>query len=362
MAKQQAGELKKILVEGRAEASTLLVWDDPEALDALGWDEAFFSALDEGPIEENLVLVGHRAGAAVDAGWECRPVRAQPDLFAGQTDDSESLARYDGHVYVLGSHFGGKRGPLDPRRAFIARFPVSAARGLAKGEPLPLEIRRIAFKLHRVLNDELRAHGVALLPTGERSREVYIERTRSMGRKQGKHWAPDIHEQDFPINIEGLEFADDGSAWLGLRYPATNEGHPLIARVSGLPQLFGSLHHPLKLESLLVLRSIGSADVPAGVRALERNGAELHVLVGPAGDADRYGTIGADHPNTRRGACEHWCYGVPSRASGELRGERVRAFAPGGLAEGVTRTRSGAFVYAIDSRHHVELRLAPPGL
>jgi hypothetical protein len=39
-----------------------------------------------------------------------------------KTEDAESVARHDGWVYVFGSHFGGKGGPLQPKRGFVARF------------------------------------------------------------------------------------------------------------------------------------------------------------------------------------------------------------------------------------------------
>src|ERR671910_2621591 len=100
------------------EASDLSRVLRPEALERHGWDRAFVTVLDEAPAERSLALLVHAAGMPLDEGWEARRVRAVPNRAAGRTQDAEACAVRDGLVYVLGSQFGGKSGPLSARRSW----------------------------------------------------------------------------------------------------------------------------------------------------------------------------------------------------------------------------------------------------
>ncbi|HEY6558493.1 MAG TPA: hypothetical protein VI072_14525 [Polyangiaceae bacterium] len=350
--------LQRILLEG-AEASALERCGDAELLRTSGFDEAFWGALDEGPIEENLILVGHRAGAGEHEGWACQRLSVTPDFYRGRTDDAEGMARHGGHIYVLGSHFGGRKGPLDPRRAFIARFEESAARGALDGRSLNLAVRRTPFLIHRIVNDALQAASVELMPPGSDSRRAYIRATSKLGAKRNKQWAPQIADGDLPINVEGFDLLDDGRALLGLRFPCTAAGQPIILCVTGLPQLFEAASTPPSVESIYILEQAGSKEQPAGVRALHRKGRTLHVVSGPVTHEKRDEPLARDFPGTVERACEHWELDLPAPALVQhLRGKRLEEFDPGVLVEGLTQTAGGRFIYAVDSAKGIELQVA----
>jgi hypothetical protein len=355
---RENGNLQRILLEQGAEASALERCSDEELLRNTGFDEAFWGALDEGPVEKNLILVGHRAGADQGEGWACRKLTVTPDFYGGRTDDSEGMARYKGHIYVLGSHFGGRKGPLDPRRAFIARFEEASARDVLSGGALSLEVRRAPFLLHRLVNDALKASGVDLMAPGADSHRAYIDATRKVGARRGKQWAPEVSQEDVPINVEGFDILDDGRALLGLRFPCTARGQPIILCARGLCELFETPSSRPSLEAIYVLDEIGTKEQPAGVRALHRLGNTLHVVSGPVTHGNRNEPLARDFPGTTERACEHWAFELPTGSSvQDLKGKRLHEFASDVLVEGLTQTANGRFIYAIDSAQGIELQL-----
>jgi hypothetical protein len=351
--------LQRILLKEGAEASALERCDDDELLRNAGFDEAFWGALDEGPIEENLILVGHKAGTGEHEGWACQKLTVTPDFYRGRTDDAEGMARHGGYIYVLGSHFGGRKGPLDPRRAFIARFDEGSARGALDGSSVNLEVRRTPFLLHRIVNDALKAASIELMAPGSDSQRAYIRATCKLGAKRGKQWAPQIIDGDSPVNFEGFDLLEDGRALLGLRFPCTAEGKPIILCVRGLPQLFEAASTPPTVESVYVVEQSGSKEQPAGVRALHRKGSRLHVVTGPVTHEKRSEPLARDFPGTCERACEHWEFELPAEASVQkLHGNRLEAFEPGVLVEGLTQTAGGNFIYAVDCADGIELQFA----
>ena len=99
------------------EASDLCPVFDPAILERRGWDRAFVTVLDEAPVEGALVVLGHETGEEPGLGWHALRVQAGVNGSAGKTTDAESCARRDGMLYVLGSQFGKKVGPLEARRS-----------------------------------------------------------------------------------------------------------------------------------------------------------------------------------------------------------------------------------------------------
>ena len=107
--------MKEIVVDQPAsEASALLAIQNKAILKAHDWEMAFWSCSDEERIEKSLQALGKGRD-----GWELvrpRKVRAEPKNL---TEDAEAMARFGPWVYVFGSHFGTKAGPLEPTRHFI---------------------------------------------------------------------------------------------------------------------------------------------------------------------------------------------------------------------------------------------------
>ena len=104
------------------EASDLCRVFDAAALERHGWDRAFLTVLDEACAEDALALLVHARGVPLDEGWDARRIRTDAGDQAGRTEDAEACAARDGAVYVLGSQFGKKTGPLTAKRSWIANW------------------------------------------------------------------------------------------------------------------------------------------------------------------------------------------------------------------------------------------------
>src|SRR5215213_9754639 len=222
------------------EASGLLTIGDEELLGEHGWDLGFWVVLDEGEIEDCVAAIGHRRGSPDDEGWEIERLHAGASGAAGKTEDAEAITRNDstGYVYILGSHFGGKAGPLHPKRGFVARFREADVGHVTEDPAMEFHVSRLDFALHRLINDALKEGGPDLIPLGEQSHKALIAATIEVGENEGKEWAGLVREDDYPINIEGAAFRNNGNLLLGLRFPTTAEGHPILVELEGIENLF----------------------------------------------------------------------------------------------------------------------------
>src|SRR5215210_1327240 len=264
------------------EASGLLMIGDEELLGEHGWDFGFWACLNEGEIEDCIAAIGHRRGYPDEEGWEIERLRAEASGAAGKTEDAEAITRDEstGYVYILGSHFGSKSGPLQPKRGFVARFREADVSHVAEDPAMQLGVSRRSFALHRLINDALRESGLDLVPLGEQSHKALIEATIERGEKGGKKWAGLVREDDYPINIEGAAFRGNGNLLLGLRFPTTAAGRPILIELQGIDHLFeGALP---KVAGFWTADAVGRNGEIAGVRDLAlletENGEELHLV------------------------------------------------------------------------------------
>jgi hypothetical protein len=337
--------MKEIVVDQPAsEASALLAIASQAVLDAHGWEMGFWSCSDEEPIEKAL----HALGKGRD-GWELvrpRRVRAEPEV---RTEDAEAMARFGGWVYVFGSHFGTKSGPLEPTRHFIARFREDQLGGRLDETNLEIEIAHGRFKLHRRINDALRESGLELVEAGDEERRC-IRETRKKGRKKGKKWAGRVHKDDWPVDVEGAAFRGTGALLLGLRYPTTREGHPVLVEIEGIERLFRDPPDDPAVRQLWVLEGVGRARAPRGIRALEEEGDAFLAITGSLDSTPEESAILQDHPEGERAdSCLHrfTLPEAPPRWSG-VEAERVEDLGVDSKAEGLAADTRGHLWYVLD--------------
>ena len=310
------------LVAAGNEASDLLRVHDPSLLEELGARAAFWTVLDEGPVEACLALLIQFH----DGQWQARHVLADAGVHTGRTEDAEALAWHEGWVYVLGSHFGKKKGPLKARRAFIARFRESLTP--------KLEISRHAFALHRTINDAIA--GTAGTPA-EEVHARFIAATRARAEARGKAWAAQLVPGDHPINIEGAAFTEQGTLLIGLRWPVTAEGEPLLVE----------LDRRLSVENVYKLSGVGQG--PLGIRALSaRDDGSFDVIVGSIDALDKGSVLLNAHPEAREATCRHYRFRLGQAP------ELVRDLAPLHHVEGVAEL-DGRPIYVTDEDHRIGL-------
>ncbi len=343
------------------EASGLLTVEDEPLLETHGWELAFWAVLDEGEIEDCVALVGHRRDADISEGWEIERLHARPLGDAGATEDAEAVTRHDGWIYVFGSHFGSKDGPLQPKRGFVARFREAEGGHATEDPAMRMEISREIFLLHRLMNDALEK-GPDLIPLGPKSYETLIEATIRRGEVENKNWAGLVREDDYPINVEGAAFRESGTLLLGFRFPVSADGHPVLVELEGIERLFEPGDEIPEVRGFWVVDAVGREGDIAGVRDLALlatvSGEELHLVTGNVDSRDKDSVLIQDYPAGRHTVATHFrCVLPPDAHSGSLEGEFVREFPDLPRVEGIAIADGGRFFYVTDEDEGVHLRL-----
>ena len=348
------------------EASGLVEIGDRTLLRQHGWDLGFWAVLDEGKVEDCIAAIGHREGEPEAEGWEIERLHADAIGDVGKTEDAEAITRDDrtGLVFILGSHFGSKDGPLQPKRGFVARFRESDVGHVTEDPAMRLEVSRRSFVLHRLVNDALKEGGPALIPLGERSHRTLIAATIQRGEKEGKNWAGLVREDDYPINIEGAAFRESGALLLGLRFPTTADGRPILVELEGIDRLFDRGDALPKVLGFWTVDAVGANGSIAGVRDLAlvrtQGGQELHLVTGNVDSRDKQSVLVQDYAGGRETVATHFRCRLPAKPdahSGDLTGEFVREFPTLPRVEGITVTEGGRAFYVTDEDEGVHLRL-----
>lgn len=336
------------------EASGLLTIEDGPLLEAHDWEYGFWVVMDEAEAEYCVGAIGHKRGAGVDEGWEIDRLHAEPRFIGpeGETEDAEAVARHDGWIYIFGSQHGGKRGPVNPEEAWVARFREEDVSHAFDDPAVKMEIARTDLVLHRVINDALKEFGPELLPQGPATYEAFVTRSR-----EDEGLADLVLEDDVTINIEGTAFRDDGSVLIGLRYPVEAEGRPLLVDVEGIECLFEKDGIP-KVTGFTWVDAIGREGTVAGFRDLAIVGDELHLVTGNIDSKQKSSVVLEDHPGGRYTVATHFRCKLPDTgSSGLLEAEFVREFPNLPRVEGIAVTDDGNFFYVTDEDEGVHLRL-----
>ena len=346
------------------EASGLLMIGNQELLEEHGWDLGFWACLDEGEIKDCVAAIGHHRGYTDEEGWQIERLRAEASGAAGKTEDAEAITRDEstGYVYILGSHFGGKDGPLQPKRSFVARFREADVGHVTEEPATELDVSRRSFVLHRLINDALEERGPDLVPLGEQSHKALIAATIRRGKKENKKWAGLVHEDDYPINIEGAAFREGGTLLLGLRFPTTAEGRPILVELEGISRLFDPDGALPEVRGFWTADAVGKGGEMAGVRDLALlktgEGEELHLVTGNVDSRDKQSVLIQDYPGGRKTVATHFHCVLPKDThSGSLAAEFVREFPSLPRVEGMSVTPEGGTYYVTDEDEGVHLRL-----
>jgi hypothetical protein len=346
------------------EASGLLTMGDGTLLGEHGWDLGFWAVLDEGVIEDCVAAIGHRRGSPEGEGWEIERLRASVDGKVGKTEDAEAITLHKdtGYVYILGSHFGSKAGPLQPKRGFVARFRETDVGNVTENPAMHLEVSRRSFALHRLINDALQESDLDLIPLGEQTYKALIEATIERGEEKHKNWAGLVREDDYPINIEGAAFRENGNLLLGLRFPTTAQGRPILIELHGIERLFDGKDAIPEIAGFWTAEAVGRNGEIAGVRDLgllkTDDGEELHLVTGNVDSRDKQSVLVHDYPDGRETVATHFRCLLPHDAhSGHLDTEFVREFPSLPRVEGIAVIPEGRSFYVTDEDEGVHLRL-----
>lgn len=325
------------------EASALLGIQNPRFLAAHGWETGFWIASDERPAHKALAALGrNRTGE-----WEVLPLHAKGAASSKRCEDCETISRAGSRVYVFGSQYGTKEGPLEPKRHFVARFNEAFVDvENAKRPAVHVDLVRRPFALHRIVNDALQEHGIALFPVSRKLHDAFVR--QPMERK--RRWSRLVKREDCPINVEGSAFLEGGRLLLGLRFPVTREGHPILIELEGIDRLFEEDQASPHVVAVRVLTNVGNAKKPAGIRELDSRGGVVHAITGALDDE----LLGRS-PRLRRAHSEHWAYRHVYGSSGlqEIEARRILRFGPRARIEGMAL--DGAHVWYIHDDEKIRL-------
>ncbi|WP_320065982.1 hypothetical protein [Micromonospora sp. RTGN7] len=337
--------LVEFVVAGN-EASDLLPVRSEALLTAHRARRGFWTVLDEGPVERCLALLLEDD----DGGWTAHHVDADAGAENDRTEDGEALAHHDGWVYVFGSHFGSKGGPLRPRRAFVARFREDDA---AAGR-LPVHVVRNRFRLHRTINDALAGAALATVAPGERVRDRFIVATVARGAARAKGWVGRLAEGDLPLNVEAVAFTPDGTALLGLRFPVTADGEPILVEVAGVPEMFDGGAWPRALGAY-ALTGVTPPGALTGFRAmtpLPEGG--YAAIIGSIDALGKASVLLDDHPTGGDVTSRHVRFLLEKAAGHLIPAGMVADLAPFHQVEGLAEEH-GRCWYVTDEEHRVAL-------
>jgi len=342
------------------EASGLLATENDALLEAHSWDCALWTILGEGGIQECIALMGHERGANMSEGWQTGLLAARLKDDGVETEDPEAIARYDGWVYIFGSHFGSKSGPLEPKRGFVARFREADVKHARNGPPVDIEVFRKSFVLHRLINDALKACGRATVSLAQEGYERFIEETRRLGREETKVWEGLVHADDLPLNVEGAAFRSDGSLLLGLRFPVADDGRSMLVELEGIERVFEPGDQLPKVRGVWVVDAIGKDGDMAGVRDLITVGDEVHLLTGNVDGRGEESPLIKDYDWHNKVVTTHFRCTLPQGTQpSSVEATCVRSFPDITRLEGIAAI-GGRFFYVVDDEERIPLLLPRP--
>lgn len=340
------------------EASGLLAVADQALLDHFGWDRAFWSVLDEDDVAKCVVLMGHATGAQPHEGWAVQRPVVDRLGDAEEASDAESVDRWDGWVYIFGSHHGGKSGPIRRSEQWVARFREDAVVGENGDDAkVSLTVVNTGFRLHRLVNDALRDSDIEVLPMAKKMRKAFIKPT--LKQVKGTAAAEMVRKGDWTINIEGVTFTPSGSLLLGLRFPVAADGLPIIVQLGGCADLFASPSRLPEVEGVWVVDAVGRKGSQAGIRDLCMDGRHLQLVTGDLDSAGKGSVIREEYKGGRNTVSTHFETKLDASGGGYVDARRVREFPDNPRIEGLAVDAGGRYYYVADEDEFISLRCTP---
>ena len=297
------GSLRRVrLKAGVNEASALLTVRSPSLLSQLDTDQAWWIAHDEAGLDAMVSVVCSVPGVdqESDESWQVTTLQLTAHSNPVLTD-AEALAFADGFVFIFGSSFVGPKGLRDERRSFVARFSEhdvtttaieatedeskkSSYKKTKKQPPTtlsaPASVLDLDTHVTRSINRAIEAQELQLLKPHSR-----IAKQVKKSIKAGADLDPEMQ----PINIEGAVFIGDDLV-LGLRWPVSSQGQPLVARIAGAREILLSATWSGEAladcpTTVYPVDGVGTPKRPAGVRGMTvdpvDSGEMLHLITGP---------------------------------------------------------------------------------
>ena len=294
------------------EASDLAPCTSKEVLKANDWDIAYFIFLDEGHLDEAVGLLGHKKGKKLTdpKSWEHRHVPIDCGDDSGKTDDSEASATHGEFTYVIASHYGKKRGPLQVQRQWMARFRQDDVVSAGENGGVQMQVMRDKFRLHRAHQRRAGGQRHRADPPLEGDAEGLRQR-RAQGREQeGQEVGQAPQEGRLRLQHRGRRLPAQRQPAAGLRFPVAATGAPIFVEVAGVPDWFEGKKFPT-VEAVWQLDGPGSAEEPVGFRAMTyRGNNEYDCILGNLDAVDKKSMLIDNYPEGAGALSQHWRFKI----------------------------------------------------
>ena len=321
------------------------------------FDQTFVTVLDEGVIEESIAVLGHRGDDVDRRAGRRSGSSLTPTGNAGKTEDAEACDFFGEHLYVLGSHFGKKDGPLEAKRAWIARVAAADLAGGADGASPPIEIARNRFGLHRALNDRLlvRARAARARAAGAREPRAGDDRARRVeGQELG---GPDPRRRPADQH-RGLLLprGRHAAARPALARDRRGRADPRrAAQPRGLLRRARTRRRARRRLDALVRRRARRTRW-ACARCTGPPDGRLHAIVGSLDALGKDSALVFDHAERRQGALRALVVHAARGRRRRVECVKTHEFPDERSVEGLAKMPSGPFLYVVDRDDNVHLR------
>lgn len=182
--------------------------------------------------------------------------------------------------------------------------------------------------------------------------------TLARGTVREKSWVSRLAPDDLPLNVEAAAFTPAGTVLLGLRFPVTDAGEPILVEVAGVPGMFTAAPAWPRALGAYVLTEVTPPGQLTGFRAITPTVDGGYAAVIGSIDALGKGSVLLDdHPGGGEVTSRHVRFRLPAGESGDERrlvGETVADLAPFHHVEGLAEVDGRPF-YVTDEDHRVAL-------
>lgn len=191
-------------------------------------------------------------------------------------------------------------------------------------------------------------------------RHRFIVETLARGTAKSKTWVTRLAEKDLPLNVEAAVFTSTGTLLLGLRFPVTDQGEPILVEVDGVAGMFDD--DPRTWPRVVRAHALTGVTPPGtltGFRALSARGAGAYDAVIGSIDAIGKGSVLLDdHPEGGDVTCRHVRLRLPDYEDARsVAAAGVADLAPFHNVEGLAEV-DGTRFYVTDDDHRVALWLS----
>ena len=123
-----------------------------------------------------------------------------------------------------------------------------------------------------------------------------------------------LNDDYWPIDIEGAGFLKRGALLIGLRYPVTCEGYPLLMELESLDGYFDAMRISPGVAKVFRMQDTGDIAHLTDTCSLRFHGDTLHIITGGIDNRPGVSLLFQQHPEGGGADCGHYAYDTRQEA------------------------------------------------